>query len=67
MGPVECDPSSGGPNYPASQSQVAGIQQFLQEQIDGLTPPAGDNLSWKAVGVAAGALFGLVLFAKAVR
>jgi len=32
VGPINCDPSSGDVNYPASQSQLANLAQQLQAQ-----------------------------------
>jgi hypothetical protein len=49
VGPVNCDPSSGGVNYPASQSQVASVEQALldlQAQQDAMAQrPAGVSSS----------------------
>ncbi len=79
VGPVECDPSSGPALYPASQSQLAN----LQDQLNGLIPYSqsdpgmsvsggGTVADWlnRNAGMLAwvgGGLLALMLVKKAVR
>jgi hypothetical protein len=40
VGPIDCDPSSGAPNYPASQSQLASMWDAISS---GSSPSSGDQ------------------------
>jgi hypothetical protein len=69
VGPVECDPTLGGPSYPASQSQVLS----LQEQINALVPAPGASwVDWVnqhagALALAGGSLVALMVVRKVAR
>lgn len=68
VGPVNCDPSQGPPYYPASQSQIADIWNYITsgDQITGNTPQT--NISgwikqnWVMLGL--GVLGGMVLLGR---
>lgn len=49
VGPVNCDPSQGGPYYPASQSQLADVQLALQEVQQQVSSGSTNWIPW-AIG-----------------
>lgn len=51
VGPVECDPSEGGAWYPASQSQVADLSQWIQD-LQATPAAAPSYLPWIVGGAA---------------
>lgn len=42
VGPVDCDPTNGGPVYPVSQDQISAIWQYI---TDGSVSSTGESIA----------------------
>jgi hypothetical protein len=63
VGPVNCDPTNGGPSYPASQAQLSAAYSSLAAQVQATAAP-----SWVLpAALAAGGLVLAMVFLKAAR
>jgi hypothetical protein len=63
VGPVDCDPTDGGPTYPVGQNQISQIWGYLNDVADAQSAPSPPSIGFMdmlrvywpflAVGVAA--------------
>lgn len=71
VGPVNCDPTLGMPNYPASQSQVANVssdlqlaQQNIEDLQNSIMGMPSNPVSMTTLVLVAAGLVGLMMLSR---